>query len=112
MKNHELYAEQLLTYGYGYALYEPDPKALRDDAFDKVRVGDVGFIDGCGAFIRLFNVFMEPEDEINKNKPPGFYPIDKESRQIRGYADVPNGLMASSSVSEKGGRLHINGTSG
>ena len=108
MKDHELYSELLNELGLGHAIYEPDSKGLGDGAFDKVRVADVGFIDRCGAFIRLFNVCKDLDHEINKKKPAGFYPLGENFRKINRYTDIGNGPKTSSSISQIGGFLKIN----
>lgn len=99
-----LYVKLLFELGLGYALYEPNTAGYGSDAFDKVRVGDVGYLNPEGAFIRLFNICHEANHEINQNRrrPSNFEPIAENCRGIGTYASRPAGLYRSSTMSSKG----------
>jgi hypothetical protein len=57
-----VYREQLSSLYHGYALWEPDPvKGL----YDKVSIGDVGYVDR-GFFYRMFNVTFPWDHPSNK----------------------------------------------
>ena len=68
---YDTYRDQLASLDLGHALWDPDPAGL----YDKVRVGDVGFMRK-GRFLCMFNVFL-PGDHSTQvyGVPEGFVPL-------------------------------------
>ncbi len=58
-----VYREQLSSLTYGLALWNPRPV---EDLYGHVSIGDVGYLLGNGAFMRLFNVTLPWDDPSNK----------------------------------------------
>ena len=77
----EVYQSTLSERGYGTPLWTPEPSPL------EVLLGDVGFIDEGGSWIRLFNILHSKDDtEVNHlGVPVDFEPLDieKSKTQIR-----------------------------
>ncbi|KDQ49000.1 hypothetical protein JAAARDRAFT_63879 [Jaapia argillacea MUCL 33604] len=63
----ELYAKQLVSFDFGHAVWEPDPKGSAS-----VEVGDVGYFDR-GRFHRLLNFLMESGDDGQGDCVPPFH---------------------------------------
>lgn len=104
MSEDKVYAEQMFSLIRGYALYEPDPKSCH---FDKVRIGDVGYIQD-GAFNRLFNVCYDADDSINEEGiPDDFEALRMTKKDLRHRTRIPAGLMSSKSVTRIGGNLGL-----
>ena len=68
---YDTYRDQLASLDLGHALWDPDPAGL----YDKVRVGDVGFVRK-GRFLCMFNAFL-PADHSTQvyGVPEGFVPL-------------------------------------
>ncbi|KAL5513483.1 hypothetical protein ACEPAH_3882 [Sanghuangporus vaninii] len=92
----ELYAQMQRKHKLGYALFDPSSGTT----YDKVRVGDVGYIDDAGTFMKLFNVFHTGNDKRNTDThlPDGFTPIAKKFTEIDVNQSVGNKLFISASV--------------
>jgi len=60
MVAHITYANALISKGYGYPLWEPDPVECAP-----VELADVGYISE-GGFIKLFNASREADDQNNR----------------------------------------------
>ncbi|KDQ60489.1 hypothetical protein JAAARDRAFT_205420 [Jaapia argillacea MUCL 33604] len=119
-----IYATQLMSLKLGHALWEPNP----GDAYDRIRIGDVGFIRD-GFFNRLFNCFLpagheiqarflpvpfrqlvipsaDPaEDVVVENLPLGQCP----SGAVVKREPLGPGVLLSRRVSYSGGKMHISG---
>lgn len=68
----DFYTKSLSKLGYGLPVYDPDPQQSY-----AVRIGDVGYIEEFGRFIRLFNVFYPEDDPINSRGVPSQYRLDE-----------------------------------
>ncbi|KAF8497035.1 kinase-like domain-containing protein [Russula emetica] len=77
-----IYQEQLSSIYHGLALWKPNPVL-----YDRVSIGDVGYVNNEGAFIRLFNVTLPWDDESNKTLALGdplyYDPLRPDSFTIR-----------------------------
>ncbi|KAI0765560.1 hypothetical protein BC629DRAFT_1541098 [Irpex lacteus] len=72
-----VYADQLCTYGYGHALWCPEPTQSEDGCTRHVHLGDVGFLDEDGGFRSLFNITVGADHELNAaGVPEGFQPVE------------------------------------
>ncbi|GJE89740.1 hypothetical protein PsYK624_058460 [Phanerochaete sordida] len=72
-----IYAEQLVSRGYGLPLWHPEPTK-----FGEVELGDVGFVSE-GSFIRLFNAMRPAHDPINDDGvPPDFVILQVNERLL------------------------------
>ena len=84
-----IFAEELLVKKHGYPLWRPDPRCWGDDVpteyiVSGVRIGDVGVVTNDGSFDCIFNVYLPPEDPINRNGvPDGFSPLTSSPTNIR-----------------------------
>ncbi|KAF8496694.1 hypothetical protein F5888DRAFT_1907091 [Russula emetica] len=78
----DIYQEQLSSIYHGLALWKPNPVL-----YDRVSIGDVGYVNNEGAFIRLFNVTLPWDDESNKTLALGdplyYDPLRPDSFTIR-----------------------------
>ena len=92
LRPHEIYAQKLFHYNHGYALFEADPCG----SYDKVRLGDVGYINESGKFLRLFNAFSEIEgQDVDKGDlPKDFKPIDKKYRKPEKLTSIKGPLYS------------------
>ena len=64
----------------GHAVFEPNTAPANNN--QPVQVGDVGFFDGSGMFIRLFNICLAREDPHQAEEvPEDFQPLDEHERQ-------------------------------
>jgi len=75
-KPSEVYRVQLLSQSlsHGYALWNPEPVK---NTYDKVSIGDVGYVNCQGSFHRMFNVTL-PWDDPSNNKlgtPEQYQPL-------------------------------------
>ena len=72
-----VYREQLSSLYHGYALWEPEPVT---DLYDKVSIGDVGYVDR-GFFYRMFNVTLPWDDPLinrfGEDKPEHYKAMDQ-----------------------------------
>ena len=70
--HYDTYREQLAGLYHGYALWQPSSGGL----YDRVRVGDVGFILH-GNFTRFFNALLPANDPAQgSDLPPHFVPLN------------------------------------
>lgn len=119
-----IYAQQLFHLGNGRALYEPDPRKL---GYDRVRVGDVGFIHReKGYFRRLFNICHDATHAINGGPdhnqavanqdneedplpalPPNFATISTNLRELIETTHLPADPMTSKSIKNIGARVAV-----
>ena len=101
-----VYVKELSKLRYGYPLYDPDPA----ESYDRVRIGDVGYVTDYGCFLRLFNVFY-PEDHpiSNLGVPEGFVPLDEKYRRSHRSQAIQPGVICSSHVRKLGGGLSLDG---
>ncbi|KAL5531819.1 hypothetical protein ACEPAF_5382 [Sanghuangporus sanghuang] len=92
----ELYAHKQFKHHLGYGLFAPDP----GDDYDKVRVGDVGYISHAGGFIRLFNAFHDADSPENQQSdlPEKFTPIAQQFRRLVVDRTLTKGHLVSESV--------------
>ncbi|KAL5483036.1 hypothetical protein ACEPAI_8265 [Sanghuangporus weigelae] len=92
----ELYAHKQFKHHLGYGLFAPDP----GDDYDKVRVGDVGYISHTGGFIRLFNAFHDADSPENQRSdlPEHFVPIAQQFRRLVVDRTLTKGHLVSESV--------------
>ncbi|KZS96368.1 hypothetical protein SISNIDRAFT_482943 [Sistotremastrum niveocremeum HHB9708] len=69
----QIFAQHLLYHGHGFPSWTPSPNTY------VLVPGDLGYIDGDGRFIRLFNVMLSkdaPENQRDAHSPPdGFQPF-------------------------------------
>lgn len=100
----DVYRDCLRSLGHGYPLYEPNPAG----EYDRVRIGDVGYIDNHGKFHRAFNAFYSADQDINcEGVPEDFTPI-KAAWQKTYFLDRHSpGEMYSSSVSASAANLDL-----
>ena len=98
----EVYRNELLKLGQGYPIYEPDPSGR----YDRIRVGDVGFIDEFGFFHSIFNVFREATD-INQRygTPRDFVPLRGPACETYRRTPLRAGPMHSAHVRTIGGSI-------
>lgn len=73
MDIHAIYAQELLHYRFGTALWLPEPSP----EWGPIRLADVGYIQD-GKFNRLFNVSLPADDPSHKRLgvPDGFESLD------------------------------------
>lgn len=103
----DVYRDQLLALGNGYALYEPDPSRELH-----VRVGDVGHVDpSTGHFHRLFNAFCDHGSPINTphGVPEHFEPLSKKLRTVFNRTALSVGTYSSRDVSTLQGEVTMQG---
>ena len=69
----------------------------------EVQLGDVGFIDDEGSFMRFFNVTVDANDDMNKDGVPGgFEPVSLNKRLCKTMPRChPPGPLTSSSIRHK-----------
>ncbi|KLO18859.1 hypothetical protein SCHPADRAFT_103211 [Schizopora paradoxa] len=91
----EVYVKELSKLRYGYPLYDPDPA----ESYDRVRIGDVGYVTDYGCFLRLFNVFYPEGHPINNlGVPDGFMPFDERYQRSHRSQAIQPGVICSSHV--------------
>ncbi|KAL5512498.1 hypothetical protein ACEPAG_3151 [Sanghuangporus baumii] len=92
----ELYAHKQFKHHLGYGLFAPDP----GDNYDRVRVGDVGYLSHTGGFIRLFNAFNNGDSPENRRAdlPEKFTPIAQQFRRLEVDRTLTKGHLVSESV--------------
>lgn len=74
-----VYANQLLQRCHGWPLWFPDRPQQPHD----VEIGDVGYVDPDGAFVRLFRATEKAEHPVNKEGVPvGFHKLDFSNRVL------------------------------
>lgn len=102
-----VYRKELQKLGHGYPVYEPDP----GNEYDKVRIGDVGYVDRFGRFHTVFNAFLPPEHPVNQRRgtPRGFTPMDSRSSTTFPRSDLPAGPMHSTYVRVLGCNFDVSG---
>ena len=75
--SYEIYSQELVSLGKGYALWEPDPSSR-----PQVELGDVGYIRD-GGFHRLFNIHLQPDDPHQPSiLPQGFEVLPSEPSRV------------------------------
>ena len=94
----DVYRNHLSSLYHGAALWSP---TLLEGIYDRVSIGDVGYIDG-GAFFRMFNVTRPWDDESNRKlgEPDHYEPLNFDDRIIR-RTTFDTADYCSSSVSRK-----------
>ena len=99
-----VYARQLLSLGYGYPLWTPEPsnQFLRYRR-DGLRIGDVGVVDPeDGSFDVFFNICLHREHPFHRvnGVPDNFICIDLDELDIAVYphAENPSSVISTSSV--------------
>ncbi|KLO09886.1 hypothetical protein SCHPADRAFT_833389 [Schizopora paradoxa] len=91
----DVYVKELSKLKYGYPLYDPDPAG----SYDRVRIGDVGYVTHYGCFLRLFNVFFPEGHPINNyGVPEGFRPLPQALQEPRRSLAMQPGVICSSHV--------------
>lgn len=102
-----VYRDELSKLGHGHPLYEPDPKG----EYDKVRIGDVRYVDRFGCFHTVFNTFLSSENPANQRSgtPEEFSPLDASAAGSFSRNDLPAGAMSSTYVRTLGCDLDISG---
>jgi hypothetical protein len=70
-----VYRVQLSSLYHGYALWNPDPVK---EIYDRVLIGDVGYVNSAGYFYRMFNVTFPWNHPSNNKlgKPDHYEPLD------------------------------------
>lgn len=58
-----VYREQLSSLSHGLALWDPKPV---ENVYNRISIGDVGYLLEHGAFMRLFNVMLPWDDPSNR----------------------------------------------
>lgn len=102
MVAHTTYANALISKGYGYPLWEPDPVECAP-----VELADVGYISE-GGFIKLFNGSKSIDDWSNRlGLPEGHTPFPVGEIQRRMPLPKKPEHIASEGVSEMGVDLGV-----
>ncbi|KZT22647.1 hypothetical protein NEOLEDRAFT_1137654 [Neolentinus lepideus HHB14362 ss-1] len=71
----DIYPKELAVYGYGTALWEPNPPYISGRlVYEQIEVGDVGLIRH-GSFMLLFNVFLDRSHPRQRHVPHDFRPL-------------------------------------
>jgi hypothetical protein len=99
----ETYYQELISRGYGHAVWDADPGSE-----PAVEIADVGYMDD-GAFVRLFNASKEVGDASNKfGTPEGYEPIH--------IGAVRNGTLSAiqpiTSETVVHGKINVSGSGG
>lgn len=100
----QLYAKHLLSLGYGYPLWTPEPShQLLLHCRDGLRIGDVGVIDlENGCFDVFFNICLPRDHPLHRSTgvPDNFVPIKLDERDITSFphAEHPGRVISTSSV--------------
>ena len=70
----DIYRQQLTSLYHGLALWKPNPV---EAIYDRVSIGDVGYISPEGVFIRIFNVTLPSDSQSNRRlaKPDDYHPL-------------------------------------
>ena len=62
-----VYREQLSSLSHGLALWDPKPvENVLENVYNRISIGDVGYLLEHGAFMRLFNVMLPWDDPSNR----------------------------------------------
>lgn len=102
----EVYVKELSKLRYGYPLYDPDPA----ESYDRVRIGDVGYVTDYGCFLRLFNVFYPEDHPINNlGVPEGFVPFDERYQRSHRSQAIQPGVICSSHIRKLDGGTSFSG---
>ncbi|KAK0196351.1 hypothetical protein F5146DRAFT_1011186 [Armillaria mellea] len=109
---HVVYTKLLLARGHGYPLWIPEPDyTLPPEYIDKgICVGDVVIIRDDGGFDFLFNIFLEADHPINRDRvPPRFEPLHVSNLTTRTIylqhgrrSSVTSSLVATHSIAAGG----------
>lgn len=92
----QIYAEELGSLNLGYPRLYPEPATSGE-----VRLGDVGYTDPSGNFLRLFNALLPADHAINaEGVPDGFTVLDlgKDATLIYKKDFLPAGPLVSKSM--------------
>lgn len=103
---YDIYAKRLFELKHGLPLYEPDPAG----GYDKVRIGDVGYVQR-GHFFRVFNVY-EPESNQIINcygVPNDFENLKLGTNGITYSTQHPIGVYHCSHVHDVDGKAGVSG---
>ncbi|KAH9918072.1 uncharacterized protein B0H18DRAFT_958089 [Fomitopsis serialis] len=98
----EIYSQELLPLGRGYAIWEPSPPAESELNVD-VELGDVGYFQG-DSFCTVFNAFKPADDPRNQRNgvPDGFVPLYRGPIPAMSAPNIlPHTVLCSGSVSPK-----------
>lgn len=70
-----VYRVQLSSLHHGCALWNPTPV---NQIYDRVSIGDVGYVNRTGFFYRMFNVTLPCDDPSNNKlgRPEPYQPLD------------------------------------
>ena len=70
----DIYRQQLTSLYHGLALWKPNPV---EAIYDRVSIGDVGYISSEGIFIRMFNVTLPSNSQSNRRlaEPEPYDPL-------------------------------------
>ncbi|KAI0049011.1 hypothetical protein FA95DRAFT_981020 [Auriscalpium vulgare] len=94
---HDVYRDELLSYGYGQAIWEPAPNGRQP----AVLLGDVGYFF-LGGFQRLFNIHLPPSHRFQSSTmPEHFEPLPIDDTMII-YRHLEPGAYCSTSVTVDG----------
>ncbi|KAF9075306.1 hypothetical protein BDP27DRAFT_1206023, partial [Rhodocollybia butyracea] len=86
----ELYSKLLLPKNEGFPLWNPKPDEHLPSGYSKngITIGDVGYLNGRGSFIYLFNIRCAADDPVNvAGVPDGFQRLDINPQNITGSED-------------------------
>ncbi|KAH8103698.1 hypothetical protein DFH11DRAFT_1488286, partial [Phellopilus nigrolimitatus] len=113
----EVYAQEMYSIRRGLGLFEPNPAGHEN--FDRVRVGDVGYVGSKGSFYRLFNAFHASEHPINNRQeldgtsislvPDGFQPLPVNRRETSTSEPLIPGVRKSTGVRQVGVQAYATG---
>ncbi|KAH9484563.1 hypothetical protein JR316_0004045 [Psilocybe cubensis] len=87
----ETYSRSLFMLGHGTPVWDPigDLERPQSSLESGVMIGDVGFMTDEGDFLCYFNVFLPPQDPIQRRCPPGFVPLHPPPKEV----DIAKDLM-------------------
>ncbi|KAI0337364.1 hypothetical protein BDW22DRAFT_961862 [Trametopsis cervina] len=78
----DTFATELAHYGLGDALWCPEPQDGRHGT-EEVQIGDVGYLDDKGSFVRLFNIFYDKDHPVNKHGVPDEFEPLRTNRRLK-----------------------------
>lgn len=98
----DIYAEQLISLGYGHPLWIPEPNER------EVEIGDVGWLKE-GEFRPLFNT-MKPENHpvnLAKGVPRGFTTLSPQNLSISTCPKIMQNFISSHSIHTMDAQVHL-----
>ncbi len=99
-----IYAEELAKFKFGHALWWPEPTKDPNGCDHDIEIGDVGYIDGDGAFHVLFNVTHDTDHPLCAGHflDGVFEPLryDRDSVERKERFLTPENPVCGSTVSE------------